>query len=64
MPPSTAARTVAIASSRSTDPHTLPMPPPPRVNALTSPSLPNGLFCISTACQRRSSIDMIDLALS
>src|SRR5712691_3377782 len=43
MPASTASRTVAIASSRLVGPQTCPMPPPPRVRQLISPSFPNGL---------------------
>src|SRR5712692_10303202 len=43
MPASTASRTVAIASSRLVGPQTCPMPPPPRVSQLISPSFPNGL---------------------
>src|SRR5690348_10315252 len=46
MPASTASRTVAIASSRLVGPQTWPMPPPPRVRQLISPSFPNALVSI------------------
>jgi hypothetical protein len=47
MPASIASRTVAIASARLVGPQTCPMPPPPSVRQLISPSFPNGLCSVA-----------------
>src|SRR6266540_7209070 len=46
MPAAQASCTVAIASSRVVGPQTCPIPPPPRVRALMSPSCPKVLCCM------------------
>lgn len=52
IPPSTADRTVAIASSRVVAPQTCPIPPPPSVRGLTGQSDPNILGWITTDAPR------------
>src|SRR2546427_4936249 len=49
MPASQASRTVAIASSRVVGPQTCPIPPPPRVRALISPSVPKVRCCMGSS---------------
>ena len=49
MPDSTASRTVATHSSRVVAPQIRPRPPPPSVNALAIPNLPNGLCCMPSS---------------
>src|SRR6266581_8479483 len=46
MPAATAACTVATHSSKVVSPHTIPSPPPPKVNAETRGSLPKLCCCI------------------
>src|SRR6266516_4615243 len=48
-PASQASRTVAIASSRVVGPQTCPIPPPPRVRALISPSFPKVRCCMGSS---------------
>ena len=48
MPASTAARTVATASACATEPYTPPIPPPPKLSALTAPRRPNDRVSITS----------------
>jgi hypothetical protein len=57
MPASTAALTVAIASSRLVEPHTPPRPPPPSAKRLTSPIGPSVTLFIAGCASCRKSLD-------